>query len=105
MEESLLVLVTCPDKSSAEGLAGVVVNEKLAACGNVLSGLDSFFFWEGEVENESEFLLLLKTRAGRFEELKDRVTELHSYDVPEIIALPIARGNKPYLDWIHETTQ
>ena len=105
MEDALVVLVTCPDRGSAEGLAGALVKEHLVACGNVLSGVNSFFFWEGEVQSDAEFLLLLKTTEDRFEEVKERVQELHSYDVPEIIALPVARGNRDYLDWIEETTR
>ena len=105
MTEALVVLVTCPDRSSAEGLAGALVNEKLAACGNVMSAVESFFFWDGEVQNESEFLLVLKTREDLFEDVKARVQEMHSYEVPEIIALPIAHGNQAYLDWIDETTR
>ncbi len=105
MEEALVVLVTCPDRGAAEGLAGALVQEHLVACGNVLGEVSSFFFWDGEVQSDSEHLLILKTTEDRFEEVKERIQELHSYDVPEIIALPVARGNREYLDWIEETTR
>ena len=101
----LLVLVTTADAEQAARIARTLVEEKLAACGNVLSGLRSIFSWQGKIEDTSEALLLLKTRTELFEELKKRVLELHSYEVPEVVALKISAGHQPYLDWILANTR
>jgi len=96
----LVVLVTAPSAEQAAELARALVEEKLAACGNVLPGLRSIYRWEGAVQDEPEALLILKTTAGRFEALRGRVVELHPYDTPEVLALPVAAGHAPYLDWV-----
>ena len=95
-----VVMVTTPDVDVARGLARTVVDERLAACGNVVPGLTSIFRWQGAVHEEAEALLLLKTSADRVDKLSARVAELHPYDVPEVLALPIEQGNQPYLDWL-----
>ena len=100
----IVVFVTAPNQDAAAGIARTVVDERLAACGNVLPGIRSIYRWQGEVHDEPEVMLVLKTRAGLFESLRGRILELHSYDVPEIIALPIEAGHGPYLDWILENT-
>lgn len=96
----LVVLVTAPSADEAAKLARALVEERLAACGNVLPGLRSIYRWEGAVQDEAEALLILKTPADRFEALRARVVELHPYDVPEVLALPVAAGHLPYLDWL-----
>jgi periplasmic divalent cation tolerance protein len=100
MTDCVVVLVTAPDADTAARIARTLVEEKLAACGNVLPGVRSIYRWEGKVEDAAEALLLLKTGRARFKEIVDRVRELHPYDVPEVIALPIAAGYDAYLDWI-----
>ena len=100
----LVVLVTVSSADEAADLARTLVEERLAACGNIVERIRSIYRWEGKIEDEGEALLVLKTRAGCFEALKRRIIELHSYDVPEVIALELAHGHKPYLDWIDSNT-
>jgi periplasmic divalent cation tolerance protein len=100
MKECIVVLVTAPDAEVGAGIARALVEEKLAACGNVVPGLRSIYRWQGKVEDASEALLVLKTTRERFKEVVDRVRALHPYDVPEVIALPVAAGYDEYLDWI-----
>jgi periplasmic divalent cation tolerance protein len=101
----LLCLCTCHDAESATKLAETLVGERLAACVNRLPGVLSTYRWQGEVNTDSEELLLIKTTADRFETLKARLLELHPYELPELIALPIERGHAAYLDWVRSTTQ
>jgi periplasmic divalent cation tolerance protein len=102
--DALLVLVTAPDPDKAAEIARALVEERLAACGNVLSGLRSIYRWEGKVQDEPEALLLLKTTRARFEALRARVLALHPYQVPEVIALPVEAGSAAYLAWIAAET-
>ncbi|MBD8872177.1 divalent-cation tolerance protein CutA [Rhodanobacter sp. DHB23] len=94
----LLCLCTCPDAASAQKLAETLVGERLAACVNRLPGVLSTYRWQGEVHAEGEELLLIKTTTPRFEVLKARLLELHPYELPELIALPIEHGHAAYLD-------
>jgi periplasmic divalent cation tolerance protein len=96
----LLCLCTCPDAASAQKLADVLVTERLAACVNRLPGVFSTYRWQGELNTDGEELLLIKTTSARFEALKARLLELHPYELPELIALPIELGHAAYLDWI-----
>jgi periplasmic divalent cation tolerance protein len=105
MTDTIVVLVTTPDAERAAEIARAVVEERLAACGNVVAGLRSIYRWEGEVHDEGEALLVLKTTRARFEELRERVLALHPYEVPEVIALPIVAGSAPYLAWIADQTR
>ena len=100
MMQSIVVLVTCENQDEAKKIAGALVEKRLAACANILPNVRSVFRWQGAVEDEDEVLMIIKTRHEVFDHLAEVVTELHSYDVPEIIALPIVAGNAPYLDWI-----
>jgi periplasmic divalent cation tolerance protein len=104
MTDALVVLVTTPTPERAAELARALVEERLAACGNVLPGVRSVYRWEGRVQDEHEALLLLKTTRARFEALRARVLALHPYQVPEIVALPIEAGSAPYLAWIAAET-
>ena len=104
MTDALVVLVTAPDPEKAAEIARALVEERLAACGNVLPGLRSIYRWEGKVQDDREALLLLKTTRARFEALRARVLALHPYQVPEVIALPVEAGSAPYLAWIAEET-
>ena len=100
MTDALVVLVTAPTPERAAEIARALVEERLAACGNVVPGLRSIYRWEGKVEDEPEALLVLKTTRARFEALRARVLALHPYQVPEVIALPVEAGSAPYLAWI-----
>ena len=95
-----VVLVTAPDAEVAASLARRLVEERLAACGNVVPGVRSIYRWQGRVEDDAEVLLVLKTRAERCDALAARVQALHPYELPEVVALPVAGGSIPYLDWV-----
>ncbi len=97
-----LILCTCPDRDTALRLAEALVEERLAACVNLLPGLTSVYRWEGRIQHDSEVLLLIKTVEARVEPLTDRLRLLHPYEVPEIIALPIVSGSSDYLNWVSE---
>jgi periplasmic divalent cation tolerance protein len=96
----LLVLVTCPSRAVGRRIAERVVRSRLAACVNLLPGVESRFWWNGKVDRAGEALLLIKTTAARFEALRRAVIRLHPYDVPEVIAVPFAAGHRPYLRWV-----
>jgi periplasmic divalent cation tolerance protein len=104
-EAPILVLCTAPDATVGAQLARGLVDAKLAACVNVVPGLRSFYFWEGEVHDDAEVQLLIKTRRERFEELEAYVKAHHPDDVPELLALPIEGGSKEYLGWLSEQTR
>lgn len=97
-----VVLVTAPDEAVAESLVRRLVEERVVACGNILPGLRSIFRWQGAVEDEREVLVVLKTTVAGAERLIRRVPELHPYDVPEVLVLPVEAGHRPYLEWIAE---
>ena len=98
-----VVLLTGPDRSTLEALGRRVVEERLAACVNVLGGLRSIYRWQGAVEEADEALALVKTTAGRLEALRERVLALHPYDTPEFVALAVDAGSEDYLRWIEES--
>jgi periplasmic divalent cation tolerance protein len=102
--DCVLVLVTAPSEEEAAKMAKALVEERLAACANIVKGVRSIYRWEGEVQDDPEVLMLIKTTGERFEALKSRVKALHSYSVPEVIALPIVKGLEAYLEWIGEST-
>jgi periplasmic divalent cation tolerance protein len=104
MTDALVVLVTAPSVEIAASIARTVVEERLAACGNVLPGVRSIYRWEGKLQDEPEVLLVLKTRRSRFAALRDRILALHPYETPEVIALPVEAGSDAYLDWIAGST-
>ena len=95
-----LVLVTVPDGEAGVRLAQAVVNDRLAACGNVIPGLSSVYRWKGEVHRDQESLVIFKTRTSVLDALERRVVELHPYEVPEFLALPVTDGHLPYLEWV-----
>ena len=105
MTDAILVLVTAPTADKAAELARVLVEEGLAACGNVVPGLRSIYRWEGKVHDEPEALLLLKSRAPLFEALRGRVVALHPYQCPEVLRLDVAEGHPPYLQWIRDSVR
>jgi periplasmic divalent cation tolerance protein len=104
MSKHIIVFVTASSFEEGEKIVTTLVNEKLAACGNIIKGLTSIFVWKNKLCKDDEVLLILKTMQDKFEELSKRVKELHSYEVPEIIAMPIVEGSKAYLDWIAVST-
>lgn len=103
--QALLVIANCPDEACANRIALAVVEAGLAACVNLLPRVQSVYRWQGAIESASEVPLLIKTTAGRYTELEAAIRELHPYDVPEIIALPIAQGLPAYLDWLAAETR
>ena len=105
MVESIVVLVTSGSEEEAIKIANSLVEEGLAACVNIISPVRSIYRWEGKIWDEKEWLLIIKTQQKRFEELERKVKSLHSYSVPEIIALPVVEGFAPYLKWLEETTE
>ena len=98
----LLCYCSCPDAVSAQALAEALVGERLAACVNRVPGIRSIYRWQGAVTSDDEELLLIKTSAGRFDALKARLLELHPYELPELIAVPVAHGHPAYLDWVQQ---
>jgi len=96
----LLCYCTCPDAASAQALARALVDERLAACVNRVPGVRSTYRWQGEVIDDGEELLLIKTTAARLPALKARLPQLHPYEVPELVAVPVADGHDAYLDWV-----
>lgn len=99
-----MVLVTVPTVDEARAIARHLVDRQLAACVNVVSSIESIYRWQGRRCEETEWLLVIKTRASLFAQLAAEVKSLHSYSVPEIIALPIVEGAGDYLTWIQEAT-
>ena len=102
MTDKIIVFVTCESKQQAERIAEAVVNERFAACVNIVPGVRSCYRWDGKVTWSEEVLCLMKSTRGRFRELKERVRELHSYNVPEIAAVTIEDVFQAYADWIDE---
>ncbi len=105
MTDALVVLVTTPTPERAAEIARALVEERLAACGNVLPAIRSIYRWEGKVQDEAEALLVLKTTRARLEALRERVLALHPYEVPEVLALPVETGSAPYLAWLAAETR
>lgn len=103
--KAILVLCTCPGREPAEALAEALVAERLAACVNLVPGLSSVYRWQGRVERAGEVLLLIKTAADRLDALTARLRALHPYELPEIVAVDIAAGLTPYLEWIAAETR
>eukprot|EP00178_Gracilaria_changii_P001285 TRINITY_DN117_c0_g1_i2.p1 TRINITY_DN117_c0_g1~~TRINITY_DN117_c0_g1_i2.p1 ORF type:complete len:189 (-),score=40.89 TRINITY_DN117_c0_g1_i2:446-1012(-) len=101
----VMAISTVPDEKSADAIAHALVTERIVACVNAVGGVKSTYVWQGKVERDEERLLLMKTRAALVPKLRARLTELHPYDVPELIVHTIVDGSEPYLDWIRRSTQ
>lgn len=101
----IVVFITVPNKKQAQDIALSLVDCGLAACVNVIPRLESVFKWKGKIDRGKEYLLIAKSKKRLFPKLIRRVKSLHSYEVPEIIAVPIIAGNKDYLDWLDESTR
>jgi periplasmic divalent cation tolerance protein len=102
--ELIIVYITAPAEEEAAGLARALVESKLAACVNIVSNVRSVYSWQGRIEDDRELLMIVKTQRHLFDRLASKVREIHSYDVPEIIALPIVEGSPDYLKWLQEST-
>lgn len=108
MDDVLIVYCTFPageDVDVAADIAQCVVEEGLAACVNLLPQIHSFYRWEGELCADPEQLAIIKTTAARFEELRQRILELHPYECPELVAVPVSHGHQAYLSWVREETE
>ncbi len=105
-EQYIIVLITTPNMEVSEKIANILLEKKLAACVNLVTPMVSLYTWEGEVNRDDEVLLIVKSRSDLFEnDLIPVVQDIHPYEVPEIIALPILMGSVSYLDWIDEVTK
>lgn len=100
MTDKIVVLSTCEGREQAEKLAESLVTKRLAACVNIAAGIESVYRWKGQVERASEFLLIIKTSRALFAGLRAEIERLHSYETPEVIALPIVDGSEAYLAWL-----
>ena len=105
MSDYVVVLVTAPSESTGRDIAAALLDHRLCACVNILPSVTSLYVWEGEVCQDEEVLLLIKTTAREFDALAAMVRENHPYDVPEIIATPVIEGSPDYLAWIEVSTQ
>lgn len=104
MKNSIVVLVTCSSKKEAVAIVNALLRKKLIACANLIAGVESKFRWKGKIDKAKEVLVILKTRREYFRRIEKEVKRIHSYEVPEIVALPVIEGSKIYLDWINEST-
>ena len=102
--DPIVVFMTAANGEEATRLADMLVGAHLAACVQILPEMESVYRWQGKVERQAEVLLIAKTVQGKFEELEREVRALHSYDTPEIVAVPILTGSAPYLEWLTQTT-
>ena len=99
-----IVLTTCPDQGVAEFIAATLVENKLAACVNIVPGLTSVYEWQGNIEKSQEYLLITKTTTAKYQAIETAILENHPYELPEIISIPINNGLANYLSWIDDTT-
>jgi periplasmic divalent cation tolerance protein len=99
-DDAIVVFMTAANGEEATRLAEMLVGAHLAACVQILPEMESVYRWQGKIERQSEVLLLAKTTRGKFEDLEREVRALHSYDTPEIVAVPIVAGSAPYLEWL-----
>ncbi|CAI0447955.1 unnamed protein product [Linum tenue] len=102
---SIVVYVTVPNRDAGKKLAHSIVKERLAACVNIVPGIESVYEWKGEIQADSEELLIIKTRQSLLEALTEHVKANHEYDTPEVISLPITGGSIPYLEWLKNSTR
>lgn len=98
----IMIVCTTPTRAEAEAMAAVLLDRSLVACCNILDGVHSVFLWKNQVQNEKEHIMLIKTDDSHYETIEETIKKMHSYEVPEIIALPIVKGSKEYLDWLRE---
>lgn len=103
-EMTMVIWCTAPTALNAIKISRNLVESKLVACVNVIPGVKSIYEWDGKIEESDEHLLFIKTRKELFQQVRERIIDLHEYDVPEIIGVPITHGHQPYLDWINFST-
>ncbi len=96
----IIVLMTASNKEEAIKIIRILLEEKLVACANMIEAVSSFYWWKGTIEEDQEVLVIMKSHKNLFQKLSSRIIELHSYDVPEILAIPIVRGSSSYFDWM-----
>lgn len=96
----IIVLMTASNKDEAKNIVQVLLEEKYIVCANLIENVTSFFWWKGKIDEEKEVLVLMKSTKNHFKQLSKRVTDLHSYEVPEIVCIPIIDGSSSYLDWM-----
>ena len=102
--KALIVLCTCPDQDSAERLANHLIKNRLAACVNITPPVKSVYRWQGEIETADEVMLFIKTGTSSYDELEQTILSLHPYELPEVIAVPVDKGQQNYLGWITQCT-
>jgi periplasmic divalent cation tolerance protein len=103
MPDFKIVLSTCGDRESAERIARRLVEQQLAACVNILPGVQSIYRWQGAIASDPEVLMLIKTGADLVQEVQSAITSLHSYEIPEFLVLPVSGGSDAYLGWLEES--
>ena len=96
----LAVYCTCPDENTADRIAQTLVNEGLSACINIVPSVKSVYRWQGRIESATESLMIIKIAASNYERIEQRIVELHPYELPEVIGVPIIAGLEPYLAWL-----
>jgi len=104
LNEFLLVFTTVPDEKIAQKIVKGLIEERLAACVTISASAQSYYWWEGKISKDCEHVLFIKTKATLFSKLEKKIQEIHPYEVPEIIAVPILKGSTRYLDWIAKET-
>ena len=105
MSSFIVIFMTAPDREEAVKIARQLLNDRLIACANIIGPVSSLFWWKGKVEKAKEFMVFMKSRRNLFEKLSARIKEMHSYEVPEIIALPIIEALPSYLDWLNASLE
>jgi periplasmic divalent cation tolerance protein len=105
MTEHIRIFVTCRSAEECAKIARHLVQARLIACGNIIPGIRSIYMWKGNIEDDGEALLIMKTRSSHFDHIVKEIKALHSYEVPEIIASPITQGHDAYLNWIDDVTR
>ena len=105
MTEYIQVLTTLENRDDAEKIARALVEKRIAACVQIMGPLTSFFQWQGKLDSAEEYLCVIKSRSDLFQEMETIIKSMHPYEVPEIIATPITKGNKDYLRWLAETLE
>ena len=105
MSSYVIVIVTVANREEAMKIVRSLLEERLIACANIVGPISSIFWWQGKIDEAREFLVFMKSHENHFERLSEKVAEIHSYEVPEIIALPIIKGSPPYLKWLSDSLQ
>ncbi len=105
MTKYLLVITTVPDAEAGQIIAEKIIEERLAACVNLSAAIQSLYWWKEKITQDQEYVLSIKTTNDAYARLEEKILQIHPYEVPEIIALPISGGNKAYLDWVERETQ